>query len=89
MGVALRAQRFRHRSSRLSRGNAIKEMDDPFEDTDGPFDNDTESVPSQSSLKERIRGGGLRPMLELGVTPSHVSMLLEGEEEVRAREMYI
>ena len=38
--------------------------------------------PSQSSLKERIRGGGLRPLLELGVTPSHVSMLLEGGEEV-------
>ena len=43
-----------------------------------------DSVPSEASLKERIRGGGLRPMLELGVTPSHISMLLEGErEEVR------
>ena len=40
-----------------------------------------ENVPSQSSLKGRIRGGGLRPMLELGVTPSHISMLLEAEEE--------
>ena len=36
---------------------------------------------SESSLKERIRSGGLRSMLELGVTPSHISMLLEGEEE--------
>ena len=46
-----------------------------------------ESVPSQTSLQERIRGGALRPMLELGVTPSHISMLLEEHEgeEVRGR----
>ena len=35
---------------------------------------------SQVSLKERIRAGGLRPMLELGVTPSHISVMVEGEE---------
>ena len=47
-----------------------------------------ESVPSQTSLQERIRGGALRPMLELGVTPSHISMLLEEHEgeEVRGED---
>ncbi|CAI8037879.1 NLR family CARD domain-containing protein 3 [Geodia barretti] len=79
IGVALRAQRHnerRHRTSRLT-SSQIREPDDPFDDTDAPF----EDVESETSLKERIRGGGLRPILELGVTPSHISMLLEGGGE--------
>ena len=38
---------------------------------------------SVSSLKERVRSGGLRSILELGVTPSHISVAQadsEGEE---------
>ena len=90
IGVALRAQRHnerRHRTSRLS-SSRIREPDDPFDDTDAPF----EDVESETSLKERIRGGGLRPILELGVTPSHISMLLEGggeDVEVRTEESFI
>ena len=86
--MALRTQKHserRHRTSRL-RSSRIRETDDPFnnvnapfEDVDAPFDDD--EVESETSLKERIRTGGLRPILELGVTPSHISMLLEGEEE--------
>ena len=36
-----------------------------------------------ASLTEQIRSGGLRPALELGVTPSHVSLAADsqGEEE--------
>ena len=34
---------------------------------------------SQASLSEQIRTGGLRPMLELGVTPSHVSIAVTEE----------
>ena len=89
IGVALRAQRHnerRHRASRLS-SSRIREPDDPFDDTDAPF----EDVESETSLKERIRGGGLRPILELGVTPSHISMLLEGggeDVEVRTEESF-
>ena len=84
IGVALRAQRNtdrRYRTSRLSRGSKIRELDDQFDDTDAPFEDGGGSVHSGTSLKERIRGGGLRPILELGVTPSHISMLLEGEGE--------
>ena len=65
----------------MSRGSKIREPDDPFDVTDAPFEDGAGSVQSGTSLKERIREGGLRPILELGVTPSHISMLLEGEGE--------
>ena len=48
---------------------------------------------SQADLTEQIRSGRLRPMLELGVTPSHVSIAVvderdgEGGEE-REGEVY-
>ena len=42
---------------------------------------DITSERSQASLSEQVRAGGLRPMLELGVTPSHLSMAVEEKEE--------
>ena len=39
-----------------------------------------------SSLTEQIRHGKLRPMLDLGVTPSQVSMHVGGKEEEEEEE---
>ena len=39
-----------------------------------------------SSLTEQIRHGKLRPMLDLGVTPSQVSMHVGGKEEKEEEE---
>ena len=38
------------------------------------------STGETASLTEQIRAGGLRPVLELGVTPSHVSLAAESQE---------
>lgn len=39
----------------------------------------TDDSSSQASLSEQVRTGGLQPILELGVTPSHVSLAAVAE----------